>query len=67
MAKSEYIQYLRNQACFINELADQLERGEQPTIDWAIDLAIPDYEADFEQRRLNAEINDHIEKEWKAS
>ncbi|WP_185702924.1 hypothetical protein [Paenibacillus rhizophilus] len=37
MTKEQYIEYLRNQAEWINQLADELQSGE-PKSAWAVDF-----------------------------
>lgn len=59
MTKQQRINYLRQQADFIKQLADDLENGKEPQY-WTVDLPIPEYEQERELQTAAKEFN------WKA-
>lgn len=44
LSRKEYIEYLRRQAYFINMMADEMEKGLEPSCEWCIDLELPELE-----------------------
>lgn len=66
MKKKQVVDYLRSQASWINYLAQEIEDGKEITCQWAVDLEVPEFQAEVkaihEQLKLNAELHTAVEE-----
>ncbi|MDQ0873759.1 hypothetical protein QFZ77_002418 [Paenibacillus sp. V4I3] len=66
MTKQQMLDYLRDQSFWINQLAQEIEDGEEITCAWAVDLDLPEYQTEVvtihEQLKLNAELHTAVEE-----
>lgn len=66
MTKQQMLDYLRDQSFWINQLAQQIEDGEEITCAWAVDLDLPEYQTEVvtihEQLKLNHELHTAVEE-----
>lgn len=70
MTKQQMVKYLRDQSYWINQLAQEIEAGEEITCAWAVDLDLIEYQVEVvaihEQLKLNDEVRDSIESRVSA-
>lgn len=66
MTKQQMLKYLRDQAFWIDRLAEEIEAGKEITCAWAVDLDLPEYQTEVvtihEQLRLNSEVDTAVEE-----
>jgi hypothetical protein len=60
MTRTEYITYLREQAEWINDLADEMEKGRQGNW-WAVDFELKRPDVIYEQRAVELDKMFHPE------
>ncbi|OXM84003.1 hypothetical protein [Paenibacillus rigui] len=65
MTKQQFIQYLRDQADYIKQMANDIENGVEPQY-WTVDLPIPEYEQEREMQTAAREFNWKYDKEIEA-